>query len=163
MDRRCQYHIPRQVLGCERPDYPPRIWRRCRVRSRTKSDTDSNACDAIGITESEPVSISGSNPGTDSDACDAIGVTDANANPGAESYTGTHAGTDSDARANNSDANADPVGDANSCDAIGITESEPNACDAIGISDADSDSDAIGITESVTDTVGVYDPEPVGS
>ena len=138
MDRRCQYHIPRQVLGCERPDYPPRIWRRCRVRSRTKSDTDSNACDAIG-------------------------VTDANANPGAESYTGTHAGTDSDARANNSDANADPVGDANSCDAIGITESEPNACDAIGISDADSDSDAIGITESVTDTVGVYDPEPVGS
>jgi len=104
-------------LGCERPDYPPRIWRRCRVRSRTKSDTDSNACDAIGITESEPVSISGSNPGTDSNA---------RANSGA-----------------NHESDRD---------------SDSNACDAIGITDANADSyskaDSVGISESVTGTVG---------
>ena len=128
MDRRCQYHIPRQVLGCERPDYPPRIWRRCWVRSRPDANADSranntgitepepNACDAIGITESELVSISGSNPGTDSDAR----ANNSGANPESDRDS------NSDARANNS----------------GIIEPGSNACDAIGI------------TESVTGTVG---------
>lgn len=177
MDRRCQYHIPRQVLGCERPDYPPRIWRRCRVRSRTESDADSRA-NNTGISES--------------DACDAIGITDANAdsranstgitesgaksssNPGADANadSGTHAGTEPCAH-----VGTEP--NANACDAnsgaIGISGSnpgtEPNTVDdsdshskansgADSNRDSYSKADSVGISESVTGTVGDQEPEP---
>ena len=93
MDRYCQYHIPRQVLGCECPDYPTRIRRQRRVHAHadpdsgtysepgahadpgTESEPDAHACDAnsgaIGITESESV---GTKPVGHADS-DTIGIT----------------------------------------------------------------------------------------
>ena len=100
-------------------------WQR-RIRSRTESDTDSNACDAIGITDANADSRANNTGITESGA---IGIS--GSNPGTEPNTVDD--SDSHSKANSgADSNRDSY----------------------------SKADSVGISESVTGTVGDQEPEP---